>query len=111
MGFILADDGATDIGTGEGLDGGEDGFEAGAYAGAGDGRGVDCAAGGIFGSDAGDAGCVLMEGVEAELVGEEEPDEDAAGQADSQAEDIDKGKGFFPEQVAESELEVTFQHT
>ena len=110
MGLSVTDDGTTDIGAGEGLDGGEDGFEAGSYAGAGDGCGVDRTAGGIFGGDAGDAGCVLMEGVEAQLVGNKEPDQDAAGQADGQPEDIDKRKGFFPEEVSEGEFQVVLYH-
>ena len=101
MGRAFADDGAAYIDMGKVLDGREDGFEALPYDGAGHGVEVKGAAGGAFRGDAGDAGGFAVEVVEAELVGDEEADEDAAGEADGEAEDIDKGKGFFPEEMAD----------
>jgi hypothetical protein len=38
-----------------------------------------------------------MKGVKAKLVRDEQPDKDTADQADGEAENIDKGKGLFPD--------------
>jgi hypothetical protein len=56
----------------------------------------------VFHRDPGDARGIVVKGVEAELVADEQTDKDAAGQADGEAENIDEGKSLFPDEVTKS---------
>jgi hypothetical protein len=95
---------------GERLNVGKYRLEAGTNDGAGEGRGKDGTAAGDFHGHVGDAAGIGMIAVEAQFIGYEKPDEDTTCEADSQPEDIDKGKGLFPEEVSEGEFQVVFDH-
>ena len=51
-----------------------------------------------------------MEMVKAEFVGYEEANENAAGQAHGEAENIDKGECLFFKEVAEGEFKIVAEH-
>jgi hypothetical protein len=110
MVHTLAHNRSANVYVGERLDVGKYRPEAGANDGAGKGGGKDSTAAGDFHGHAGDTVGIGMKPVEAKFVGDEEPDKDTAGEADGQAEDIDKGKGLFPEEVSEGEFKVVPDH-
>ena len=97
MSGAVADDGAAYISAGEVFYVGEDLFEPWADPGAGDGYFRSGAALAVFHRDPGNAEGIGVKSVKTELVADEQADQDATGQADGEAENIDEGKGLFPD--------------
>jgi hypothetical protein len=53
-----------------------------------------------------DRGCILVEAIIVQFIQHPETDQDATGQADGQAENIQKGIPFMPESVSQGDFEV-----
>ena len=58
--------------------------------------------------DAVDMGAILFEFIEAEVVLDEQEDDQGGADADGEADDIDEGEGLVAPEVAEGDFEIVF---